>query len=382
MTQEITLTEEQQFAVTHILEYFRNPKPGKKYWSLGGFAGTGKTTIIKEVVRQLNNNGEMDEEYDYITSGTITATTAFTGKAVSVLRRKGLPDSQTLHSLMYQVYQDEKKKVQFRRRDSIEPDFLIIDEGSMISRQLFDDLCYFNLPMLFVGDPGQLEPIGENPNLMRSCDYVLSKIHRQASDNPIIRFANDIRNGKMWGYGITNHNDSVALDIRTKSSDMGAILEVDQVITSYNKKRLEINRMIRELKGYREPLVLGEKLICLRNNRDLGIFNGQQFYVERINSTGLHCYSCDLKDDLGSSYSDISILRKGLNGGFDEKREQLQSGQTLFDYGYCITCHKSQGSEWDSVLVVEDYAPPKLWSMPRWQYTAATRASKKLIYVR
>jgi ATP-dependent exoDNAse (exonuclease V) alpha subunit len=263
---------------------------------------------------------------------------------------------------------------------------VIVDEASMLNSQLYNDLLSFNLPILFVGDPGQLPPVGDNPNVMARCDITLSKIHRQAELNPIIRFASDLRTGNMWGYGQHKIADSdvIALDIRNKSSSMDVLLEVDQVITAFNKRRLEINRLLRETYNFTEPVVIGDKLICLRNNRDKGLFNGLILKVTKVHQPTPTCYVADLIDDLGQTWSDIHMLKKGFNGGFDTKNDIFPSGNevTLFDYGYCITCHKSQGSEWDSVLVLEQWAHEKLWSMPRWQYTAATRAAKKLIYVR
>lgn len=388
-----TLTAEQEAAVEAVLEYFLQPakrKLGKLWFGLGGFAGTGKTTVIKEIVRRVSYIERPDQDPLY----NNVAICAFTGKAVSVLKKKGLGGARTLHSLMYRPIVDPKTEIVIgwtrkeRLWDDIdeEPvDFIIVDEASMVSKDLYHDLLYYQKPILFVGDPGQLEPIGDNPNIMRQADVVLEKVHRQAEHNPIIKMATLARQGITYGFGGYNTTDGLSLRVLPKSAaSKNLMLEVDQVITAYNNARKSINKELRQHYEFdkRSILVEGEKVICLRNNREDGVYNGQMFMVTKVWNVGEATLQADLFAEDGTPYRGMKMLTRGFGGGFDEKKERLPKGVNLFDYGYCITCHKSQGSEWDSVLVLEQYAPSNLWDMNRWRYTAITRAAKRLIYVR
>jgi len=181
----ITLTDEQELALAAIVAW-QSDTFGKNEFRLGGYAGTGKTTILKTLL-------------DRLATKIPIAVAAFTGKAVHVLQKKGLRQAQTLHSLMYNVETLKGGACNFTLKTRLdpEPNLIIVDEASMISTELYDDLCSFNIKLLFVGDPGQLEPVGDNPNLMKDCDFTLSKIHRQAEDSPIIVFATRIRLGNL-----------------------------------------------------------------------------------------------------------------------------------------------------------------------------------------
>ena len=164
---DIILTEEQQLAINKILLWFELSQ--SQEFKLGGYAGTGKTTIIKCLIGPD------------LSSKIHPVICAFTGKACHVLRKKGLLSAQTIHSLIYDALMDEDGSVTFTLKTRLEsrPNLIIIDEASMISADLYRDLRSFGIKLLFIGDPGQLEPIGDNPNLMKQPDYVLTKIHRQ-----------------------------------------------------------------------------------------------------------------------------------------------------------------------------------------------------------
>jgi exodeoxyribonuclease-5 len=377
---QIVLTPEQEHAVNYICSvWFTNPN-ADQIFTLGGYAGTGKTTVIKEIRKRIDDIVKQSDSFD-IEYETPTEITAFTGKAVSVLRRKGLWQAKTLHSLLYTVEVDEKtKKPIFTRRYRLEPAprLIIVDEASMISSELFADLKHFGVKLLFVGDPGQLEPVGDNPNLMKNPKIVLSKIHRQAAESPILQLAHSVRNG-----GRINYGSRPGLSIIQKQDLAQAPIDSDtQFICAYNKQRINLNSMIRSQLGRGlNKLVEGEKLICLQNNRTHGVFNGQILFVEEIGEVKGSQIYCTLRDELDTIYTGIPVFDRGFNGEFDPKKDKLPTPDTcLFDYGYCITGHKSQGSEWERVCVLEQYSP--LWDMNRWRYTVITRASKELIYVR
>lgn len=371
----LVLTEEQESAVTTIIDGFKHwmdqkaiaDHPVRYAWTfkLGGYAGTGKTTVIKEIVRRLRS------KYSVTVS-------AFTGKAVNVLERKGVT-AQTLHSLMYNAAK-ENGVFHFYKRTRLDgsPDLVIVDEASMLSTQLNDDLLSFKVPVLYVGDLGQLEPVGDNPDLMKTPDIVLSKIHRQAEQSPIIRLANEVRLGGNLVYSKVD-----GLHIRDKALSGHDGLWPDQIIAAKNKTRIALNSKIRMFKNL-EPFTINasEKLIVLKNNSVYGVFNGMILFVLTIRSVEPSHFVLDLVDEIGRKYLETKVWKEPFreNPKYNVKQPEVPKGLLFCDYGYCITCHKSQGSEWNKVLVLDEWMPASVWDMKRWRYTAITRTVKELVY--
>lgn len=362
VTDSIILTEEQQEALVRIQSWFRGKE--KQIYCLGGYAGTGKTTIMKFVLRELHCR---------------FAACAFTGKAASVLRKKGVHAS-TIHSLIYEVSEDPKThELVFIKRHELPYDLIVIDEASMVSKDLYEDLKSFDIPMLCVGDPGQLPPVGDNPGLMDRPDYVLQTIHRQALESPIIRLSEYIRTKKYMPVYDKAFDCGEDLIFRDKKIKTDVFVEFDQIICATNKTRAILNGAARKKFGYDGPLCEGEKVICVKNNRRFGVFNGQIFWIEELKFNPTGNADVILKDELDKRYL-LTIWMEPfvLGSDFDPKVKYCQPHMCHFDYGYAITCHKSQGSEWDHVLVYDEVMPPKVWDMAKWRYTAYTRASKKL----
>lgn len=375
---ELVLTKEQEFAVNHIVTRWFPERESPLEFSLGGYAGVGKTTVIKEIVKR------MQEAYGRHLYGNKVATrvASFTGKAVSVLRRKGVPEASTLHSLMYLVDVDETThKVSFSKRYILDPmpSLIIVDEASMISTELWNDLKHFGHKLLYVGDPGQLEPVGDNPNLMKNPKITLCEIHRQAKESPILKLAHHVRTG-----GRIEYQSQPGLAVITKADLANQpITDEFQLICGLNKQRTSMNAMIRGQLGRTGLVSIGEKVICVQNNRTHGLFNGQIMFVDKIHEDNGAITTCDVHDELGAKRFAVPMFNRGFGSNFDLKSEKLPNPETcLFDYGYCITCHKAQGSEWDNVVVLEQYMGFMNIDMKRWAYTAITRAAKNLIYVR
>ena len=378
------LSEDQQTAVDKIHQWLATPE---KRLTLGGFAGTGKTTIVSHLLKDLR---------------TSVAICAFTGKAASVLRSKGVKGATTMHKLMYTPERQCMKclategfrrgysktlvcgscgskniKTAWKRVPLIDAGLVIVDEASMLNQSLVEDIEELAQKILYVGDHGQLEPIGKDPGIMREPDIKLEKIHRQAGESGIIQLAHHMRQGFMP----TRWDGSDFGDARVTGLSKlapAALKRFDVILCGYNKTRKSINRVIRDSLGYGRIDGLpekGERLICLQNDSDLGIFNGLLVTVmNRRVSTEYPRY--DLIDDAGNEYIDVPIYP----AQFDEEKkiDFIPKGLGLFDYGYCLTAHKSQGSEWDRVAVIEQLA--RGWDPARWRYTAATRAAKYLEY--
>lgn len=239
----------------------------------------------------------------------------------------------------------------------------------MVSEEIYDDLKSFGIPMIFVGDHGQLEPIDSNFNLMLTPDYRLEEIHRNAG--PIATFAQHVRNG-LNPRGFKEEGSDVEF-VTTLSDQL--LSEVSQVICAYNKTRVSINAQIRKALGYQGVLNIGERIMCLKNNRHQGLFNGMQGVVLNLYRGPRGRKLMDFEFD-GFIYNGVPYEEDQ----FGQEKYKIKYGggdsPNPFDYGYCVTAHKAQGDEWDDVLVIEQRC--KNWDHRRWAYTAASRAKTKL----
>lgn len=366
---QIVLTEEQLVAINKIEAWFTTGTPNANEFKLGGYAGTGKTTIIKDIIKRFR-----EKKHDVMLC-------AFTGKAVHVLQKKGLAQAVTIHSSIYncEIQKDGTYTFYLKSRLEGSPDLIIVDEASMISTDLYNDLRSFGIPILFVGDPGQLEPVGDNPNLMLRPDFVLSKIHRQAAESPIITLANNVRLGGLFAVA---PNQDKAIIKQKKNLTVQDMLRVSQVICAKNATRNALNRQCRSHKGFPAmSFAPDEKLIVLKNNRNFAVFNGMILYLVAVKRETYDAWVCDLQDELGNTYRDLPVWKRPFQGEL-KKGEYANNKVVHMDFAYAITCHKSQGSEWSHVLLYDEFMPPQVWDMKRWRYTGITRAAEKIeIYV-
>jgi exodeoxyribonuclease-5 len=354
----VEFSKDQQAALDEILDWrARDPRGDNQYLTLGGYAGTGKTTLIAYLASTWPG----------------VATVAVCGKAAHVLRLKGVPNAQTAHSLLYVPMPSIGGGVRYRKRSYLPGvETIIVDEASMIDHVLFRDLLSFALPTVFIGDHGQLEPIGTNPNLMANPMLRLETIHRQARGNPILRLATAFREGRRvrpW------QDPQGRLRVLGRRAFDQLVSPDVQMICGFNKTRHRVNQQVRRMLSHEGQLVApGEKLICLQNNKKWNIFNGQQVTVLDIAREGRRTIDLEVEADDGRSFM-LPCLREQF--GRDAIKE-IQKRVALMDYGYCLTAHKAQGSEWNEVLVLEEI--DGRWDSRRWRYTVATRAKERLVY--
>lgn len=351
----IQLSPEQTEAFDNIMKWYE--KGSKKTYALAGYAGTGKTTLSKFIQERIGS----------------VLFLAYTGKAVNVLMNKGCYNSATLHSALYKLVNDKNGKLEFRldENSSVKSyDLVIVDEYSMVPDDIINDLEFMANKVLYLGDPFQLPPI--NGDEIVKADFFLTKIHRQALDSNIIKAATMIRKGKSIPY--CNLKDF----IHTKQRDLDyeLCLEVDQLITGYNKTRRTWNKICRDLKGFKNPFPeKNEKVICLKNNKERGLYNGMIGYTSDNSidySTGKVAIDFEKHKDLICWKGDF-LGENRIPKQYNKKNIQR------FDYAYAITCHKSQGSEFDSILVFNEPVGNDSTDRRRWLYTAITRGSKKVI---
>ncbi|TLP43833.1 MULTISPECIES: ATP-dependent DNA helicase [Cohaesibacter] len=343
---------------------------------LFGYAGTGKTTLAKHLAQGVD--GE-------VLFG------AFTGKAAQVLRQKGCPGASTIHAMIYrpdsrddddEAESDVPAFVINRDSPAHDADLIIIDECSMVDEMLGSDLLSFGKPVLVLGDPAQLPPVsGGGYFTDDEPDMMLTEIHRQARDNPIIRLAQDVREGNTLDYG---DYDTVKV-IHRRDLETDKVLQADQVLVGRNVTRQRYNNRLRELKSFDSPYPqVGDKLVCLRNNHQKGLLNGGIWLVDKVTSRTGKDIKMRVSPEIGHELSGRVPLKvpKAL---FEEHGGEIpwtvrKQGDS-FDYGYALTVHKSQGSQWNDVMLFDES-----WAFRdhrhRWLYTGITRAAETLTIVR
>ena len=343
-------TPHQEEALAAVARWLKaGPGSGApQVFRLFGYAGTGKTTLARHIADDVDGK---------------VLFAAFTGKAALVMRSKGCGGASTIHSLIYRPRDSGAEVPSFdlwEDAPASKARLIVIDECSMVDAELGRDLLSFGVPLLVLGDPAQLPPIQSGGFFTAAePDAMLTEVHRQAQDDPIVRLSMDVREGKRLtpgAYGLTEV-------VRRDDLDPQRVLDADQILVGRNSTRRAYNTRMRERRGFAEPLPsAGDKLVCLRNNRRKGLFNGGLWKVkERSAPRATGTVGLRLVPD-----EDIEWPQRKR---YDE-----------FDYGYVLTVHKAQGSQWnDVVLFDESFAFPD--SRERWLYTGVTRAAKRLTVV-
>ena len=386
---EYELSSKQKQILDAILAWYKDKKT--KYLTLGGYAGTGKTTLLGHL------NLYLHKEY----KGIKIAYCSFTGKASLILKKKlqetaSLKSTDfvgTIHRLIYKAIVDERdviigwEKIEL---DDFKYDLIVVDEASMVSYDIWRDLQSFNIPILAVGDHGQLPPVDGKFNLMANPILRLEEIYRQEKDNPIIVVSELAR--KYGEIPVMEFSKTVRKFSRQDDEVMEFLTDkltgYDQnclVLVGYNNTRIRLNTGIRQLLEFEslQPSI-NDRVICLRNNTQLGIFNGMLGSIESIEK---------VKQRGISDYYQADILFDGENDVYHLPISIEQFGQketlkgitreiNLFDFGYALTVHKAQGSQAEKVILFEErFSRMDDDSWRRWLYTGVTRATKELYII-
>ncbi len=395
---EFTLKQEEAIRVT-TERYNR----GEKYTVISGYAGTGKSTSVAAIVQSLPH---IDPDVDVVY-------TSFTGKAVNVLRQKGNKNVSTLHRLLYMHKMLPNGKFIKTNVDFIPYRVVVVDEVSMVSMELIQDLFKYPVYVIFLGDPGQLPPIDKkNDNHLLDTPHIfLEEVVRQAAESDIIRLTMQIRDHKPIAYQKSNE---VIVASKGDLSE-GMLSWADIVLCGTNRVRNSLNQQMRELCGMRPEVLVdeGEKIICLQNywehtagddgpplmNGTIGYASNvfeQNFYPPkgmRIKDNKIPIISATFTSEIDDNFGIMDMDKYEFSQGkpylSPQEHYRLYKNHNFsrlipksFTYGYAITCHKAQGSEWEKVLVYEESFPYDKEEHARWLYTAATRSSKKLILIR
>jgi exodeoxyribonuclease-5 len=361
-------TNQQAAALKAVHSWLRDPK-GKQVFRLFGFAGTGKTTLAKHIAQYADG---------------LVCFACFTGKAALVLRKKGCEGASTIHSLIYKIDDPEAQHPEF----VLNPDsplsiaeLAIIDEVSMVDEDLGRDLLSFGKKVLVLGDPMQLKPVRKDEGYFTDPkdrpDVMLTDIRRQTAENPIIRLSIDVREG----LGLVAGEYGAARVIHRSQVDPESVLAADQVLAGMNKTRRTFNRRIRELRGRTSPLPQeDDRLVCLRNNRELGLLNGSLWRTQRASAFGeivtLEVDSLDGLQDPGA----VTVPAAFFLGTDADLDWRIKRQHEEFDFGECLTVHKSQGSQWDNVMLFDESATFREQRINH-LYTGITRAAERLTVV-
>lgn len=408
---------------------------GKLIVTIAGPAGTGKSRLIKELIGKI--------------SGAVCVAVP-TGQAARMLQSRGV-DATTIHRLIYHLEtgdadeieslrsqierirgsgkgEGECRQLEARLRELSKPRFVlnrdselaraslcVVDEASMVDAATAKDLKSFGVPLLAVGDPYQLGPVDGKPGFtLNHPDIELTTVYRQSGQSAILQLAELVRSRRTRHYREHRGGGVHIRDHRSMNNDdvRKWLTRADQIISATNSTRRAVNRRMLNYLGMsveqsRYPRGReGEKLICLRNNPILNIFNGMPLQIrDPRDTTDPLCFSAEILADDGESGADgqirwvsrgrANIYKGHFNFAADNVRHDLAASQAKADlagklnivecdWGYCITVHKAQGSEWNKVLFLSESWPdagkdPEDWA--KLHYTAITRAKEKLAII-
>ncbi len=423
---------------------------------LRGFAGTGKTTVVKALVDVLPKIGKR------------TALLAPTGRAAKVLTSYTRKEANTIHRKIYFARTNKDGLIELKLQTNYHKHTLfIVDEASMIqhamsaegalfsARNLLDDLFQFvyggeNCRMLFIGDTAQLPPVGldHSPALdheflkrafhLNLDTFELTEVVRQAKESGILVNATlvrqQIQNQKVEFpvFSISGYKDVCRLngqDLEDSLNDAwsGSQKQNSVVICRSNKRANIYNREIRRrILFFEEEISSGDFLMVVKNNyfwlplestagfvangdivELLRIRNVEELYGFRFADVTIRFLDypeekeIDVKIILDTLMSESAALTQADNNrlfqavmadfqDIPSRRERMEKvkASPYFNalqvkFAYALTCHKTQGGQWDTVFIDQGYLTDQMLNLEflRWLYTAVTRATKKLFLI-
>ena len=382
---EISLSQDQQNVLKTLLAWTFDEKRDQ-YITVGGYAGTGKTTLASQLRKELHK----------MMPNLKVSFCAYTGKATRVLqsslsRNKSIFPNDTLstiHGMIYSPIVDDRENiVGWKRKNELKTGLIILDEASMVDENIWKDLKNYNVPIIAIGDHGQLPPINGSFNLMQSPILRLEQIHRQSENNPIIHMSMLARKEGQIPIGRYGDRaikyDRHADDSQTILGDLlSGFNDETLILCGYNNTRVNINKHIRLERGYEsDKPAYNDRVICLRNNHTKQIYNGMIGKIKSINEYEKY-YQVSIEFADEEMIYDGKILADQFHNtvpnNFSDRRI-IGKEFDLFDFGYALTVHKAQGSQAPRVILLEErfkQMDDDMWR--RWLYTAVTRASEEI----
>lgn len=392
----IQFSQEQSTLINRAIDWYKYSS--ELVFQYCGVAGTGKSLVLSEIIRRLG-----------IPKNRIAPMT-YTGAAAIVLREKGITNAKTIHSWLYHPVEDvvynadgsierdeyfdrPKFRLTFEPKPLENIDLIVIDEASMVPRNMKNEIESRGIKIIATGDLGQLPPVSDEPAyLYDGAVYQLTEIHRQALDSGIVYIADRVRRGLPIYKG--DYGEVMVIGEDQLTNQM--ILESDVVLCGTNRTRDFINKKVREeLFNYTSDLPsYGEIMVCRKNNWDLEIsginlVNGTRGKV--INEPGVESfdgktYKIDFMpfgmEKHNKYFSGLECDYRYLIAPSDKKnlvkKDKFSKGEKM-EFAYALTTHLSQGSQYPKVVYIEEYLNKDIQN--QLNYTGVTRASHGLIYV-
>ncbi|WP_370931435.1 ATP-dependent RecD-like DNA helicase [Bartonella sp. DGB1] len=373
----MNFSNEQSLALLSISNWIK--EKNKPIFRVFGYAGTGKTTLAKYIAQEVDG---------------LVLFVSYTAKSAHMLSCKGTDNASTIHSLIYRLEKkdesihpttgkkDNKLHFVINEHSKIKrAKLVIIDECSMINRKIAEDLLSFGVPILLLGDPAQLPPIeGDGFFINEPPDILLTEIHRQAKESSIILLSEYIRKGGRLTYG--NYGDVEV--IKYNDFDKQQLLLADQILVGSHASRNKSNQLMRQFNNMNSPYpAVNDKLICCSNSFEKDFFNGSLWQVTELLETkddNAISMKIDAQDEDRTDVK-ISLSKSFFNPNFIKKSNLSKKKYDDFDYGYALTVHKAQGSQWNNICLFDESYFFKENSH-KWLYTAITRAVKKLTIIK
>lgn len=439
----MTPSDAQFRCIKSAADWFNISSKHKQVMTLGGYAGTGKSTILPFILEACKLDTfnvqfcaptgkaakvmtKKLEAQGFNTQAKTIHSTIYTPKAMSrdLVENKITLLTEAMHRSDdgYVIMDDGKSgtlaeandrlkilEIELRRileededlhfslnpnSPVMEKDLIVVDEGSMVGREVAEDLLQFNVPILVMGDPGQLPPVKDEAGFeLENPDVFLTEIHRQAKDNPIIQLSIMARNGELLKPGV--YGDGRAKVIRRRDDDVTYNPEIEkQVIVGTHKTRWAVTSKIRKERGLDEDFPLeGDYIVCCRNSKkDTGLINGTMATViegpaslQEGRASFMLNYKTEENETKWSQvhqalFEEHVARKKGFYSCSPRAQTLSHRKDEKFDFAWSITCHKSQGSQWDNVIV-HDESGAFREDAPKWLYTAVTRAAENLTVV-
>lgn len=381
------------------------------------FTITHNTSIAINILNWYRNNHDLQIRN--------TLVLALTNKAVQVLQSKiNIPiELSTIHAAIYGTPKfDQQGNYIWQQAVEIRNTLILIDECSMLNKQIVEDIkkVSTNCFIIYMGDNFQSEPIGEDPKLFDLPNKSqLTEVKRVTND--ILKLATHIRTIKRNVIPSNESKDITLYPAEEKGYFLKKFVEVYKqnsdsvIIVATNMLRNTLNNKTRELLGYgTEILAPNDKLLSISNSEKFS--NGDSFEIQNFK----FLEKVDLTLVKGQNTKDISVYLYLLNNqaplilipnydkpslyhqeiqtalGFDNIKKykafmtpRIKDGEEdwsnarfgkhviIATYGYALSGHKAQGSEFNNVFVIQDYCA-KNWNSARWFYTAITRSNSKL----
>ena len=396
----INYNQQQEYVINKAVRHIRYGYD--QVYQFGGKPGTGKTEVIKEIIRRVGIPPKRVAVMTYI------------GQAAIVLRSRGLYNAKTVHSTLYEIkkglktdkfgipvynstYNSSQLEYQFKPKELEGIDYMIIDEGRTVPLKLKKEIEKRGKKIIVCGDWRQLPPVKDEPAYLRDEDIgkidVLVEPVRQKKGSNILKLADAVYDNQDIPYGY--YGDVLVIDWEDLTDEM--LTKSDLILCGTNRTRdVIINRIRRDIYGIKSKLpVMGEKLICRKNdwgttingislanglvgnvinNIDVSKFDGKSFYMDFKPYLSKSCF-LNVECDYEYFISDYEKRRRLKNSRYN-------FGQK-FEFAYAISTHLAKGSQAKSGIYIEEHDSfPDKSILHNIDYTGVTRFSNRLIYVK